>query len=68
MQTHPNKVAMEIKYTTVHIPNALAILIDKLIDGRFRLLKPFRIHKRCYKKIPRISQPLPAIGPVAGKI
>jgi len=33
MQTHPNKVAMEIKYTTVHIPNALAILIDKLIDS-----------------------------------
>ena len=32
MQTRPNKVKMKIKYTTVHIPNALAILIDKLID------------------------------------
>jgi len=68
MQTRPNKVKMKIKYTTVHIPNALAILIDKLIDGRFRLLKPFRICKRCYKKILRISPSLPAIGPVAGKI
>jgi Arc/MetJ-type ribon-helix-helix transcriptional regulator len=24
---------MKMKYTTVHIPNALAILIDKLIEG-----------------------------------
>jgi len=33
MQTRSNKVAKPIKYTAVHIPNALAALIDNLIDS-----------------------------------
>lgn len=32
MQTLSNKVATKIKYTTIHIPNALAALIDDLIE------------------------------------
>jgi len=33
MQTRSNKAAKPTKYTTVHIPDRLAILIDKLIDS-----------------------------------
>ena len=33
MQTCSNKAAKPMKYTTVHIPDTLAILIDKLIDS-----------------------------------
>jgi len=36
MQTRSNKAAKQMKYTTVHIPNALAALIDNLIEsGKF---------------------------------
>jgi hypothetical protein len=32
----PDKEGKQVKYTTVHIPNALAVIIDKLIeDGEF---------------------------------
>ena len=33
MQTLSNKAATQVKYTTVHIPNALAALIDNLIES-----------------------------------
>lgn len=33
MQTRSNKAAKSMKYTTVHIPNALAALIDNLIES-----------------------------------
>jgi Arc/MetJ-type ribon-helix-helix transcriptional regulator len=33
MQTRSDKAGKRIKYTTVHIPNALAALIDNLIES-----------------------------------